>query len=192
VWAIEQLDGPGSHRSVLHPLLRERTKRQESGTRPAGPLAQKGDREIGERGVGRVLVGDREAVARREGLGAAARRGEGARRRAGPEGERADDGAIFLWTSSPVSAVAATAHVPGRPGKGRREIHSRARTISASSAPAVLRSGRCRPTSNGSVAGTSALPFQANCCPVAMAEMSTSSSLRIEALPRSGAVPIQR
>jgi hypothetical protein len=49
----------------------------------AGPLAEKGDREIGERGIRRVLVDDREAVPRREGLGAAARRGEAARGRLG-------------------------------------------------------------------------------------------------------------
>ena len=54
--------------------LRGSTLHADLHPRPwSGPLAEKGDREIGERGVGRVLVDDRQPVARREGLGGATR-----------------------------------------------------------------------------------------------------------------------
>jgi hypothetical protein len=99
------------------------------------------------------------------------------------EGHRADVRAVPLDIEHGLSR-GGDPRVAGRASKGRGEV--RARTISASSAPDVLRSGRCRPTSNGSVTGTSAVPFQASCCPAAIPEMATSSSSPIEALAGCG------
>jgi hypothetical protein len=48
----------------------------------------------------------------------------------------------FFWTSSTVSAVAAILSYPVDPAKTAGKSTGRARTLSASGAPAVLRSGR--------------------------------------------------
>ena len=70
-------------------VLRERVKERRS----RGPRALEGDGDVGERGIRRVLVDDRQPVPRREGLGPAARCGKGARGGADPEGDRARWGA---------------------------------------------------------------------------------------------------
>ena len=140
----------GNQGVVDRDLLAVQPARVLPGQTSAPARAGEGERDPGKRGISRIFVRDAKAVTgRKTGRRCQSKDRRGARRR---EGHRADVRAVLLHIEHGF-AGRGDSRVPGLAGK----FTGRARAISAST-PAVLRSGRCTPTSNGSVTGTSAVP----------------------------------